>query len=298
MVTRFGSVKFDSHTSIQGGSLEIGNVGEQGTPLHLYSPNEFDPACGSQDFVLAGGLLALPIQYKHLGESLVANNHRLTVFGHDHHFHQWPIRANAADILSGFHKLELEHFTAIGHSMGTIAVLLALEEDAFAKATNMVIEVDPAMTGNHMLYKPKDYLHMVQEAQKLTIKHPADAFLYAYGAVNEIRRRPLVIGNQMLRLVTGVVHQRYEELTAKHPDTPFVVIFNHNDGLVPEEWSASLQGDNMHVYVHHSPEGLAHSAINVDPTMADGIIQFATKHRPPDTFVPVYHGDWLNAQAA
>lgn len=289
MAIQLGSFIPERIDTVEFGDIAYGHVGPDKAPVQIYTPFEYSVDDGSADFVAAIGLLARPRQYHHLGQTLMSDNDRLVVFGHDHHYHRWPIRANAADIVSGVKALELEHFTAVGHSMGTIATLLALEDDDFAKATDLVVQVDPAMTGNHLSYNPSDVVNAAREGLTLAIKHPADAYDYTSGAIGEYVRRPLVIAKQILRLASGVVNDRYTELMARHPDKEYVIVYNHRDGLVPERWSDAIQGQNVSVLVHDSSTGLAHAAINVDPDFAHGLHAMAHHEPVPSSFHYVHN---------
>lgn len=284
MTMPLGSFQPERVDTNEFGDIAYGHVGPDNAPVQIYTPHEYSPADGSTDFVAAIGLLARPRQYHHLGKTLMSDNDRLVVFGHDHHYHKWPIRANAADIVSGVKALELEHFTAVGHSMGTIATLLAMEDEHFAKATDLVVQVDPAMTGNHLAYNPADIVNAAREGLTLAVKHPGDAFDYTTGAIGEYVRRPLVIAKQVLRLASGVVNDRYTELMARHPDKEYVIVYNHRDGLVPERWGNALHGQNVSVLVHDSKTGLAHAAINVDPDFAHGLHAIAHHTTMPESF--------------
>jgi len=290
MNVSLGSFEPERVTDYLEGTVAVGHVGPDNAPVWVCTPNEYSPEDGSKDFVAAIGLLARPEQYLRLGQVLMSDNDRLVVFGHDHHHHKWPIRANAADIIAGVHELELEHFTAIGHSMGTLAVLLAMEDEEFASSTDMVVQSDPAMTGSHLAYGIKDIYNMGREATILSKKYPKDAFRYAASAIGEYWQRPLVIGNQVLRLASGKVHGRYNELMLQHPDKKFTIIFNHNDGLVPENWNESLRGPNLVVYIHDSVTGLAHAAINVDEEVGHAVHALAHNQKAPDSFHLIYDG--------
>lgn len=290
MTTPLGSFTPEHVDTNKIGDIAYGHVGPDRAPVQIYTPFEYSPENGSADFVAAIGLLARPRQYHHLGQTLMGDNDRLVVFGHDHNYHRWPIRANAADIVSGVKALELEHFTAIGHSMGTIATLLAMEDDDFAKATDLMVQVDPAMTGNHLAFNPSDLGNVAREGLLLAVKHPADAFDYTVGAIGEYVHRPFVIAKQVVRLVSGVVNERYSELMARHPDKEYVIVYNHRDGLVPERWSDAVRGQNVSVLVHDSKTGLAHSAINVDPDFAHGLHAIAHHEALPASFKTIFDG--------
>jgi hypothetical protein len=131
---------------------------------------------------------------------------------------------------------------------------------------------------------------MVREAGILGRKYPGEAFRYAKGALSEYAHRPLVIGNQVLRLASGKVHDRYNELMLKHPDKKFTIIFNHNDGLVPENWSESMKGPNLVVYIHDSVTGLAHAAINIDEEVGHAVHALANNQQAPKSFHMIFNG--------
>jgi len=290
MALPLGSFKPEKILSHEVGEVASGHIGPDNAPIMVYTPHDYSEKDGSKDFVAAIGLLARPKQYDHLGHELMRDNDRLIVFGHDHKYHRWPIRANAQDIVAGVKDLELQHFTVVGHSMGTIATLLAMEDEAFAKATDLVVQVDPAMTGNHLSYTPKDVSNIAREGIMLAIKHPHDALDYAVGAVSEYTHRPLVVAKQVVRLASGMVNDRYAELMANHPDKECVIVYNHRDGLVPERWNQAMRGPNITVLLHDSTTGLAHAAINVDPDFAHGLHAIANHQPVPASFHALYGG--------
>ena len=272
------------------GELAVGHVGPDNVPIRVYTPHDYSPDDGSKMFVAGIGLLSLPKQYDHLGDAIMEDHDAITVIGHDHHHHRWPIRANSQDIIAATKELELEHFVAVGHSMGTLAMLLALSDKQFADATDLLIQVDPPMTGNHLTYTPEDIFNVTREGIILTAKHPIDALNFAVGALSECAHRPFVIAKQFLRLASGVVHDRYAELTNEHPEKDYVVIYNNRDGLVPKRWSQSMRGPKLTVLLHDSKTGLAHAAINEDPEFAHGLHALAHHEPVPSSFQPLYQG--------
>lgn len=274
-------------TPLSSGMQSIGFIGEDETPLFVYQPYDYDPAYGSHDFVLATGLLARPEQYKHLGEGLLQLHDRLIVIGYDHHYHKYPIRANAAAILDATRQLGEGHdFVAVGHSMGTIAMLLALEDAEFHARTQALIQANPAMTGSHLLMRPADIMNAEREAVVLAATHPLDAINYAWAAVNECFSRPQVIANQIKRLLFGAVHERYIFLMEENPELPIFVFYNKRDGLVPARWGVSVaaMGKNIQVFVHDSRTGLAHAALNLDPEYAVALHSVAENTKLPKSF--------------
>ncbi len=269
------------------GMQTIGSIGPDKTPLFIFEPYDYDPEHGSHDFLLATGLLARPEQYRHLGQGLLRMNDRLIVVGYDHNYHQYPIRANAEAILDTTQRFETGNkFVAIGHSMGTIAMLLALEDPEFHKRTKALIQANPAMTGSHLLMRPTDIMNVEREAVVLTATHPLEAFSYTYTAADEFLHRPRVIANQVKRLLFGAVHERYEFLMKENPDLPIFVFYNKRDGLVPARWGASVasMGGNVQVYIHNSRTGLAHAALNLDPEYAVALHSVAENTKLPKSF--------------
>lgn len=291
MAAQLGSFHPEHTFRHEAGELAIGHVGPDHVPIRVYMPYDYSPIDGSKMFVEAIGLLALTKQYNHQADSLMEDNDAIVVIGHDHRHHRWPIRANSQDIIAVRNELEIESFIAVGHSMGTLATLLALSDKQFADATELLIQVNPPMTGSHLAYKPEDLFNMVREGVLLTKEHPFDAINFAAGAISECVRRPFVITKQFARLASGVVHDRYAELTNEHPDKNYIVIYNDRDGLVPPRWNESMRGQNLTVLLHRSKTGLAHAAINEDPEFAHGLHALAHHEPIPESFMPLYEGE-------
>lgn len=261
----------------------FGTYGPNDTPYRVYSPNG---EVNGSEFVLATGLLARPEQYDILGENLALLGNRLIIFGHDHDYHKLPIRANSIDIVNGVRQLGVDEFIAVGHSMGTIAMLLALEDPEFHKRAQALIQVNPAMTGNHLFVTPQDLAYAEVEALTLFATHPNKTIGYALTATDEVMHRPRVIANQIFRLLTGKVTARYTELMSEVPDLPVYVFYNKRDGLVPPRWGTKVKtlSRNVTVFEHDSNTHLAHSAINVDPDYALALEAIAKHKKLPRSF--------------
>ena len=277
----------ESMVVLPAGTMTAGRYGKDNTPLLVFEPYEYDSSEGSRDFLLATGLLTRPEQYQELGENLLTLHDRLLVVGYDHNYHRFPIRANASAIVDVATQLEDEHhFVAVGHSMGTIAMLLALEDSEFHKRVLSLVQVNPAMTGDHLRAQPEDLFNLERELLVLAATRPQDLVRHVWSGASEVIFRPRVIANQVLRLISGKVHERYVALMKENPDLPIYVFYNQHDGLVPARWGLSVagMGENVNVYIHDSKTHLAHAAINHDPEYAIALHALAQQQSPPASY--------------
>lgn len=266
------------------GSRTITTVGGDNTPVWIYKPSRKHHKSDRSRFVVATGLLTTPQEYNFLGAGLAALGDEAYIFGYDHHHHRWPIRANAETIVSAVSELNLKDFVGVGHSMGTIALLLALENQYMQQNTKALVQIDPAMTGYHLLAYPSDMVNIGKEMTRLAAGHPKQAVGHLFSAVSEMAHRPEVILQQSVRLLSGKVHGRYKELMAKHHDLPVCVIYDKYDGLVPARWAPSLVGENIQVFVHDSPTLLGHAAITADPEYPIALHNIAKGHPLSQSF--------------
>lgn len=282
--------KIDNQTEVPNGAVTDCRLGDEATPARIFVPHNYDPKNGSMNFVVGTGLLTHPNQYDVLGRVGVNNQDLVVVFGHDHRHHRWPIRANADDIVRGTEELGLDHFTAIGHSMGVIAMLLTQEHEGFAERTDKLILVDPPMTSHHT---PLDILRIETELSVLALTKPLSAIKAGIHVVSEIIQRPRVIAGQTARLLTGKVNDRVLELSQNFENRSeggeLVVIFGHRDGLVPERASRELASLGIRTLLHTSPDGLAHFAINFGQDLPAAVMAIAKGKKLPKNVVSINH---------
>ena len=283
MTERVGTTVLEQAWRSPEGRLLQGKVGPDDAPVRIYVPNEYTATA-----VTAIGLVTNEAMYDGVGRAALEHGQRMIVFGHDHRYHAYPIRANAQDIQAGLHDLRIDAITGIGHSMGTLALLLACEDPRVSEKVQGLVQVNPAMAGNHAFYRLDDYVHMGAEAKRLVCGNWRKAVEFAGTVVTEVVERPLVVANQVMRLLSGKVHHRYIELSERHPDMPVNIIFTTGDGLVPERWAAELQQalptDRHRFYIYRSPAGLGHAAFNYDPVMAHGVLAMTQGLTPPEAF--------------
>lgn len=242
-----------------------GTVGEMDTLSVIYEPTS--EAKGN--ILLATGLLSKPASYDLVGKTALEKGYRTVIIGHDHKLHEWPLRANADEIIKAEKKLDLGNFSLVGHSMGTVTTLLAMEDKDFASKVDSVVQFNPPMFG---FYTPIDVINFVSEFVRLGKEHPGFIFDAASVGVLEVIRRPLVIGKQIVRLGLGRVDERLQVLTARHSDKPITYIFNSHDGIVPSQGEWTLADMDVVVYRHDSAIDLGHFAICLDPSSTEGMI--------------------------